>query len=431
MKVQIFSNDPIMNISIVFFFILFLFILFLFISYFLSLFKKKQFKQLKEPVSIIIPMFNEEKRIKNCLNSIIHSGFPVKLMQIMLIDDGSTDSSQKIVNEFIKSRKDINVSLIKQEHKGKVQALNKGVSNAKHDLIVTIDADTIIKPGAISSMISPLSRKDIGATNGVSLVLNPKTILEIFQSVEYKLNSLIRISLTRLFDNGIWFFGAAAAYKKKVLQQIGGFSSQTLTEDMDISLKLYNAGYKIYTAENAICFSDSPRTLKKLFAQRTRWWFGVLSALVKNRNSLKKANPSIWFLYVNQFWWTFYSFFSIPLFIYQIAYWWPGSVWSSTIYLFRWFSLLGPIYVIYKIPVWGLSFLNIFGVVSGLMSTTLILISIYNFSEKVKFNELVAIFFYFPYTIIGNCIIASSMFKYNLESKFIDKIVNPRNNSKK
>jgi hypothetical protein len=144
-----------------------------------------------------------------------------------------------------------------------------------------------------------------------------------------------------------------------------------------------------------------------------RWWFGVLVSLAKNRQVLRKdASLSIWFLYLNQVWWSFYSIFSLPLFIYQILYWLPKAGGEIFWYLFRWFSLLGPFYVLYKIPEWGLSLLNIFGVMSGIMSAALIFISFGVFGKRLDVWDILAVFFYFPYTIILNLVILFSLIRY-------------------
>jgi cellulose synthase/poly-beta-1,6-N-acetylglucosamine synthase-like glycosyltransferase len=248
------------------------------------------------------------------------------------------------------------------------------------------------------------------------MVHEPSTLLEHFQQVEYHYNNLIRVAFTRVFDSGIWFFSASACYRKELFRHRDYFTN-TLTEDMDIALRITKAGYKVLTSSDAVCHTNAPKTIRGLFNQRMRWWFGVLLSLTKNRGVLKQGfSPSIGFLYLNQFWWTFYSVLSLPIFIYQIHYWLPAPP-EIFMYLFRWFSLLGPIYVIYKIPDWGLSLLNIFGVASGIISAALIFVAFGLFRKKINIWDILVVFFYFPYTIVLNLVIVASLVKYTLGRK--------------
>ena len=108
--------------------------------------------------------------------------------------------------------------------------------------------------------------------------------------------------------------------------------------------------------------------------------------------------------------------------IYQVNYWLPynsQSLWALSGYLFRWFSLSGPFYVIYKIPVWGISYYSIFGVMSGIISAVMIISAIKMFKDRINFKNLLAIFFYFPYTIALNMIIFISLLRFKFwKNKF-------------
>ncbi|MBW2981390.1 hypothetical protein KY343_00790, partial [Candidatus Woesearchaeota archaeon] len=114
----------------------------------------------------------------------------------------------------------------------------------------------------------------------------------------------------------------------------------------------------------------------------------------------------------NQYWWSVYSIISLPIIAYQFYYWLPynlSSLYTVGSYTFRWFSFLGPLYVLYKIPKGWLSIYNMFGVFSGIISVLLITKALFLFKEKFNFRNVIAIFFYFPYTIILNTIIIISL----------------------
>ncbi len=408
-------ENIIMNLCSFLFLILFSFLLFVFIVFTISGFYKKEYGDFEPDISMIIPSYNEEKNISNCIDSIHASDYPQSKIEVIVIDDGSTDNTLNVMKSYD------GIKVLKQDHKGKSEALNLGVKFAKNEFIMVIDADTVLDKNCINELLKPLIDSNIGATTGTSKVKNSGNIWTIFQNIEYHYNNLIRKSFSSVFNNGIWFFGALACYRKTVLEKIGHFKKDTLTEDMDIALEIYEAGYRTFHAHSAFCYTIVPSTLKELYSQRSRWWMGVLQSLVKNKKLFSnKSCPSILFLFINQFWWSFYAILSLPVIIYQVNYWLPynnADFLTLFGYLFRWFSLSGPFYVLYKIPEWGLNFHNFFGVFSGIISAILIFASIKMFKDKINFKNIFAAFFYFPYTIILNMIISLSLISYVFSKK--------------
>jgi cellulose synthase/poly-beta-1,6-N-acetylglucosamine synthase-like glycosyltransferase len=407
--------DIIMALCSSLFLVLFAFLLFVFIVFIFSAFTRKQHPDFEPEVSIIIPAYNEGKNIEACLDSVYASDYPISKTEVIVIDDGSTDSTKEIVKRYAA------VKLLTQNHKGKSEALNLGLKHAKHDFIVSIDADSILNPECIRDLVKPLAEKDVGATTGTSRVKNIHNIWTVFQNIEYHYNNLIRKCFSSVFKHGIWFFGALACYRKSALKRIGGFKIDTLTEDMDIALELYKAKYRTIHVHTAFCYTIVPSTLKQLYSQRSRWWMGVLQALTKNRILFShKSSPSVLFLFVNQFWWSFYAILSLPVILYQVNYWLPYNTQTFSAlfgYLFRWFSLVGPFYVIYKIPEWGLSFYSFFGVFSGIISAILIVASIKMFKDRLNMPNFLALLFYFPYTIVLNMIISASLITHQFSKK--------------
>ena len=138
MQINYFTGDIIMDISMFLFFGVFLFIILIFVTALLS--KNKRYKAFSPPISILVPAYNEEKNILKCLKAILANKY--EKFQIIVIDDGSTDKTKELVESLQKKHK--NISLIKGNHKGKSAALNKGLQVAKHEIIVSIDADTFI-----------------------------------------------------------------------------------------------------------------------------------------------------------------------------------------------------------------------------------------------------------------------------------------------
>jgi cellulose synthase/poly-beta-1,6-N-acetylglucosamine synthase-like glycosyltransferase len=406
------AADFIMQLGVYVFIILFAFLMFLFFTAVLAVFVKREYKHYQPNVSVVIPCYNLEKILPKCLESIFALDYPKEKIEIVAVNDGSTDNTLKILKQFQKIHK--NFVIVEGKHEGKSHSLNLGVKKSKYDIIFAVDGDTILEKNCLKKLVLPLGDEKVGAVNGSCIVRNNKSLLGIFQGIEYHYNSLIRKSFSKLFNNGIWFFGAFACYKKDVLNKIKGFKKDTMAEDMDTYMELYKAGYKTINIHDAHGYTLVPESFNGFFKQRSRWCMGGLQSLNKNKSLFWGKNPSMLFLFINQYWWAFFAFISFFIIGYQVYYWLPYNNQSFSalfMYLFRWFSLAGPVYVIYKIPVWGFSLYSAFGVLSGLISVFMIIWAIYSFNDRINIKNLFGIFFYFPYTILLNFIAAFSVIK--------------------
>ena len=392
-----------MVIGMVVFFVLFAFLCSVTLVIVLAQFTRKTYPSYEPTVSIIIPTYNEEKTIARCLESINTSHYSKEKLDIIVVDDGSTDGTLAEVQKFS------SVRIVHQGHHGKVEALNTGLKESRYDIILTLDADTLLHAACIKNIVLPLQDPTIAASSGSCRVANNVNILTMFQNIEYHYNNLIRQSFSRVFLTGIWFFGALACYKKSAVLSVGGFKKDTQTEDADIALEFHRAGYRTMTLPSALGFTTVPITFSGFITQRKRWWSGVLQSLGKNKGAWTSHSPPILFLFVNQYWWSVYAFLSLPLLLYQIHYWFPtGGFIEISSYLIRWFTVAGPFYVLYKLPVWGLSYYNIFGVLAGVVSFSLMIIAPFFFKDTLSLKNIIGVIFYFPYTIFLNAVICLS-----------------------
>ena len=398
-----------MLISSVLFGILFLYLIFIFSVIIASNFVKRKSEDFSPKISIVIPAYNEEKNIKECIDSVFESDYRKDKIEVIVVDDGSTDNTLNIAKGYP------GIKILNQNHLGKVEALNLGAKKSSNEFILTIDADTTINKDCIKELIKPFHQNDIGATTGNNNVKNKSNLICLFQNVEYHFSNLVRNSFSRVFNNGIWFSGSVACYRKEALEKINYFKKDTLAEDQDIALEMKGSGYRTTNSSKAVGYTIVPQKIKDLYKQRRRWWIGTLQSIVKNKELFSmKSSPSILFLYINQFWWSLYAFLSLPLIIYQINYWLPyntQTIFSTLSYLFKWFSLMGPVYVLYKIPEWGISLYSIFGVLAGIMTTVISISALRMFKDKIGLKNLFVIFFYFPYTIVLNIIILVSLLR--------------------
>ncbi|MFT4344196.1 MAG: glycosyltransferase, partial [Candidatus Woesearchaeota archaeon] len=275
-------GDIIMTAGIYVFAVLFIFLLFVFFSAVIGYFVQPKYRKYQPDVTVLIPAYNEEKNIGKCLEHVFASHYPLSKMDVIVVDDGSADNTRSIVKQFQKKypRK---IRLVNGTHQGKSVSLNHGVKIARTEIIMTIDADTFIDPGSLRLLVQPFQDPLVGATNGSCVVANPHSLVGVFQRIEYHYNNLIRKSFSSLFKTGIWFFGAFACYRRSVIEKIGYFKTDTLTEDMDTAMEIYLSGYRTINVWDALGHTVAPDTLSAFFKQRTRWWMGVLQSLAKNR----------------------------------------------------------------------------------------------------------------------------------------------------
>ncbi len=233
-------------------------------------------------VSIIIAAYNEEKVISQTIRSLLASDYAN--FEIIVVDDGSTDKTSEVVN--LEFGGEPRVRLLTQANTGKAMALNQGLLQASGEIVVALDADTIFPATTIGVLAACFAYPRVGAVAGNAKVGNRINLVTRWQALEYiTAQNMERRAFALL--NGITVVpGAVGAWRREPLQIIGGFASDTLAEDQDLTLKIRKLGYKIEYAEDAIGWTEAPDTLRGLAKQRFRWSFGTLQCMWKHRDAL-------------------------------------------------------------------------------------------------------------------------------------------------
>jgi len=243
---------------------------------------KKYYKPIRDwaLISVIIPMYNEEKSIRASVRSVLKSTY--KNIEIIVVDDGSTDLSYVKVSSI----KDNRIRIIQKPNAGKFSALNYGFRFARGEITVCLDADTRVKPNAIFEIFLEFSDKKVAAVAGNIKVGNRVNLLTKIQSLEYILAHSIEKRSLDLFSSIMVVPGAFGAWRTKRVKNFGGFSPRTLAEDFDLTLKLMRRKQKIAYSDTAIAYTEAPITFKQLYYQRRRWTFGNLQVLFRHREML-------------------------------------------------------------------------------------------------------------------------------------------------
>jgi len=243
--------------------------------------RSKSDPSLNPLVSIIVPAHNEEQAIERSIQSLLEQGYPRK--EIIIVDDGSTDHTYQIANEF--ARKGL-IKLVHREVSSgkKARAVNHGIVFARGEIVVTVDADTLMEPMALQRLIEPFSDPRIGAVSGNVRVLNHSNLLSKLQAYEY----VLAMEMGRRFQaiSGMLMIipGAAGAIRLRLARSVGLYDPDTITEDFDITIKVHKTGMKVKFASNAVGWTVVPDNWRDWFRQRSRWTAGQLQTLIKHRN---------------------------------------------------------------------------------------------------------------------------------------------------
>jgi len=222
-------------------------------------------------VSVIIPAWNEAKSIAKTIKSIIASDYPKGKLEILVIDDGSKDNTLAIAKKF-KSKM---VKVYAKKNGGKGSALNYGIDRCTGEVIFTMDADSMAEPQCIKNMTKYFKNPEVMSVTPSMLIYKPKGILQRVQQAEYLFGLFIRKAFTSI--NAIHVTpGAFSAYRKTFFDKYGGYDEETLSEDLEIALRIQSKGYTIEYSPEAPVYTIAPNKFKPLLIQRRRWYTGLM-----------------------------------------------------------------------------------------------------------------------------------------------------------
>jgi biofilm PGA synthesis N-glycosyltransferase PgaC len=255
------------------------------------------------PITILIAAYNEQDSIRDTLESFSRQ-FYAAPMEILVIDDGSSDRTREIVQEIMAVSRpaDQTLQLIVMQHNGgKARALNAGLAQSAHELIVTVDADTLLFKDALTHLVQNQlqSPPTTAATAGSVLVRNSRTnLLTRLQEWDYFLGIAIVKRVQSLLQGTMVAQGALSIYRKNALLEVGGWQD-TVGEDIVLTWALAEAGYRVGYAENAFVFTNVPETYGEFYRQRKRWARGLMEAFRRHPGVLTHFRPNTPFVYLN------------------------------------------------------------------------------------------------------------------------------------
>jgi cellulose synthase/poly-beta-1,6-N-acetylglucosamine synthase-like glycosyltransferase len=224
-------------------------------------------------VAIVVPCFNEASTVAGTARSLLALEYPKDRLQIVLVNDGSTDGTKEAMEEF---RGNPQVTIVHKENGGKHTAINAGIEIAEGaEIVGCLDADSFVAPDALREIIASFDNPKVAASTAAMSVHKPHTIIEHMQNAEYILGIALRHILASV--NGLYVTpGPFSLYRRDIVRSLGGFRHAHQAEDMEMALRMQRAGLIIENAPRARVYTKAPRSIPRLIKQRTRWTTGFL-----------------------------------------------------------------------------------------------------------------------------------------------------------
>ena len=227
-------------------------------------------------ISVIIPAYNEKRNIARCIDSLLSSNYPKEKLEILVIDDGSTDNTLELAKAYEKK----GVKVFHKKNSGKANSLNYGIKRATGEILATLDADSYVLPDSIRKMLPHFNEEAVVAVTAAVKTEPPGNFIQELQKVEY---------IYTLFSRRILCFidavhvtpGPFSMFRKWVFDEIGGFDPNNILEDQEIAMRIQSYNYKIRSSLDASVYTEVPESFMGLLKQRTRWHRGGLHNAAK------------------------------------------------------------------------------------------------------------------------------------------------------
>jgi biofilm PGA synthesis N-glycosyltransferase PgaC len=230
-------------------------------------------------VSIIVPCFNEEENVQEVVHALSHLNYPN--YEIICVNDGSRDRTGAILDELVESYPKLRV-VHQAKNQGKAVGLNTAALIAKGEFLLCIDGDAVVDRNAIPWMLAHFeSSPRVGAVTGNPRIRTRSTLLGRVQVGEF--SSIVGLTkrAQRIYGRIFTVSGVMVMFRRRALLQVGFWSPDMLTEDIDISWKLQTNHWDVRFEPNGVCWILMPETLRGLWKQRLRWAMGGVQVIRK------------------------------------------------------------------------------------------------------------------------------------------------------
>ena len=254
--------------------------------------EKKHLKNENLPIfSIVVPVKNEERVIGRLLDALLKLSYPADKKEIIIVEDGSTDGTLDICLEYTQ-KPGAKVRVVhKPFSNGKPSALNYGAKYAKGEIIGIFDADSVPAHDALLNVCKYFEDSTVAAVQGRTLSINSEeNMLTKFISYEDTVWCETYLRGKDVLNLFVHLKGSCQFIRRDVMEKLKGFDEGVLSEDMEVSARLTEKGYRIKYASDVQCWQESPSDLGQLFKQRTRWYRGTMEVAFRYGKLIAKFN---------------------------------------------------------------------------------------------------------------------------------------------
>jgi len=288
-------------------------------------------------VTVLVPCHNEAAHIDETIGHLFRQNY--LNYEVIAINDGSRDDTGARLDAL--ARQYANLTVLHQANQGKAAAMNNGLHHAHGEIVVGIDGDAVLDYDALFWMVAHFRQSPrVGSVTGNPRVRTRSTAIGKIQTGEF--SSIIGLikRAQRIYGMVFTISGVVCAFRRSALQQVGAWSTDMITEDIDVSWKLQLAGWQVRYEPRAVCWVLMPETLRGLYRQRLRWAQGGAEAFLRHLSAaLHWRNRRFWPLlveYVISVTWCYGMLVLATLWVVDLAMAAPVSSWSPLEALLRW-----------------------------------------------------------------------------------------------
>ena len=353
-------------------------------------------------VTIVVPAYNEEKGVKDTIDSLLDLSYPKDLLEIILVNDGSNDRTPEIAGEYEKDGRII--LLNNQENIGKSASLNKGIERASGELVACLDADTIVERDILKKVTGYFEDPKNAAVVVRVKVREPKNWLEKIIDMEYNMGLGFYLKLLSFLNCLYLTPGQFSIYRKSILIELKGFDENNIVEDTEIAYRMQKAHYRIACCLSAHAYTRVPDNLRSFYHQRKRWYTGTLQTAIQHRDvffNKDLGNFGLFYMPIN------YASTMVGLLLFLSTIW---LMMTAAYDYVTYYSLIGFDFTVGiretlshpEFDPLSISFLYILGLTPFLMNAIMNYFAMKRMDEDIKetlFGFVFFLFFFIPYNI--------------------------------